>query len=101
MSMQAKVEEAVAEIGKVILGKDRQIKLALCCLFAGGHLLLEDKPGMGKTTLSHALALTIGLQYTRIQFTSDLLPADILGVSVYDQSTAQFIYHPGPIFSNL
>jgi MoxR-like ATPase len=101
MSMQAKVEEAVAEIGKVVLGKDRQIKLALCCLFAGGHLLLEDKPGMGKTTLSQALALTIGLQYSRIQFTSDLLPADILGVSVYDQNTAQFIYHPGPIFNNL
>jgi MoxR-like ATPase len=101
MSMQAKVEEAVAEIGKVVLGKDRQIKLALCCLFAGGHLLLEDKPGMGKTTLSQALALTIGLQYSRIQFTSDLLPADILGVSVYDQATAQFIYHQGPIFNNL
>jgi MoxR-like ATPase len=99
--MHAKVEEAVAEIGKVVLGKDRQIKLALCCLFAGGHLLLEDKPGMGKTTLSQALALTIGLQYSRIQFTSDLLPADILGVSVYDQNTAQFIYHQGPIFNNL
>jgi MoxR-like ATPase len=101
MSMQAKVQEAVNEIGKVVLGKDKQIKLALCCLFAGGHLLLEDKPGMGKTTLSQALALTIGLQYSRIQFTSDLLPADILGVSVYDQNTAQFIYHPGPIFNNL
>lgn len=101
MSIQAKVEEAVAEIGKVVLGKDRQIQLALCCLFAGGHLLLEDKPGMGKTTLSQALALTIGLQYSRIQFTSDLLPADILGVSVYDQNTAQFIYHQGPIFNHL
>jgi MoxR-like ATPase len=101
MSIHAKVQEAVAEIGKVVLGKDRQIKLALCCLFAGGHLLLEDKPGMGKTTLSQALALTIGLQYSRIQFTSDLLPADILGVSVYDQNTAQFIYHQGPIFNNL
>ncbi|MES2625770.1 MAG: AAA family ATPase [Pseudomonadota bacterium] len=101
MSMQAKVEEVVAEVGKVLLGKDKQIKLALCCLFAGGHLLLEDKPGMGKTTLSHALALTFGLQYSRIQFTSDLLPADILGVSVYDQATAQFIYHQGPIFNNL
>jgi MoxR-like ATPase len=99
--MQLKVEEAVAEIGKVVLGKDKQIRLALCCLFAGGHLLLEDKPGMGKTTLSQALALTFGLQYSRIQFTSDLLPADILGVSVYDQATTGFAFHKGPIFNNL
>jgi MoxR-like ATPase len=99
--MQAKVEEAVGEIGKVMLGKDRQIRLALCCLFAGGHLLMEDKPGMGKTTLSQALALAFGLQYSRIQFTSDLLPADILGVSVYDQATHGFSFHKGPIFNNL
>lgn len=99
--MQAKVEEAVAEIGKVVLGKDKQIRLSLCCLFAGGHLLMEDKPGMGKTTLSQALALTFGLQYSRIQFTSDLLPADILGVSVYDQATHGFAFHKGPIFNNL
>ncbi|MEY4642652.1 MAG: hypothetical protein RLZZ227_2646 [Pseudomonadota bacterium] len=99
--MQAKVQEAVAEIGKVVLGKDKQIRLALCCLFAGGHLLLEDKPGMGKTTLSQALALSFGLQYSRIQFTSDLLPADILGVSVYDQATHGFSFHKGPIFNNL
>lgn len=99
--MQLKVEEAVAEIGKVVLGKDKQIRLALCCLFAGGHLLLEDKPGMGKTTLSQALALSFGLQYSRIQFTSDLLPADILGVSVYDQATTGFAFHKGPIFNNL
>lgn len=99
--MQAKVDEAVAEIGKVVLGKDRQIRLALCCLFSGGHLLLEDKPGMGKTTLSQALARCFGLQYSRIQFTSDLLPADILGISVFDKRTASFVFHPGPVFSNL
>lgn len=99
--MQAKVDEAVAEIGKVVLGKDRQIRLALCCLFSGGHLLLEDKPGMGKTTLSQALARCFGLRYSRIQFTSDLLPADILGISVFDQRTASFVFHPGPVFSNL
>ncbi len=99
--MQAKVEEAIAEIGKVVLGKNKQIQLALCCLFAGGHLLLEDKPGMGKTTLSQSLARVFGLNYSRIQFTSDLLPADILGVSVYDQNTAQFTFHRGPIFNNL
>ena len=99
--MQKKVDEAVAEIGKVVLGKDKQIRLALCCLFAGGHLLMEDKPGMGKTTLSQALALTFGLQYSRIQFTSDLLPADILGVTVFDQATSGFTFHKGPIFNNL
>ena len=99
--MQAKVEEAIAEIGKVVLGKNKQIQLALCCLFASGHLLLEDKPGMGKTTLSQSLARVFGLNYSRIQFTSDLLPADILGVSVYDQKTAQFTFHRGPIFNNL
>src|SRR5690606_9101981 len=101
MEMQKKVQEAIAEIGKVVLGKDKQIRLALCCLFSGGHLLMEDKPGMGKTTLSQALALTFGLQYSRIQFTSDLLPADILGVSVYDQAHSRFTFHKGPIFHNL
>ena len=96
-----RIDEAVAEIGKVLLGKEKQVRLALCCLFAGGHLLMEDKPGMGKTTLSQALARVFGLDYTRIQFTSDLLPADILGVTVYDQSSTRFSFHPGPIFSNL
>ncbi|HTR01279.1 MAG TPA: MoxR family ATPase [Candidatus Acidoferrum sp.] len=100
-NLQEKVEQAVAEIGKVVLGKDKQIRLALCCLFAGGHLLMEDKPGMGKTTLSQALARTFGLAYSRIQFTSDLLPADIIGVSIYDQGKAAFTFHKGPLFSNL
>ena len=99
--IQTKVEDAVTEIGKVVLGKEKQIRLSLCCLFAGGHLLMEDKPGMGKTTLSQALAKVFGLHYSRIQFTSDLLPADILGVTIYDQSTGQFSFHQGPIFSNL
>lgn len=99
--MHSKVEEAVAEIGKVVLGKDRQIRLALCCLFSGGHLLLEDKPGMGKTTLSQALARVFGMAYSRIQFTSDLLPADILGISIFDQANTCFVFHPGPIFNNL
>src|SRR5690606_30080039 len=82
---QPRIDETVAEVGKVLLGKEKQVRLALCCLFAGGHLLLEDRPGMGKTTLSHALAKVIGLDYTRIQFTSDLLPADIIGISIYEQ----------------
>jgi MoxR-like ATPase len=91
----------VAEVGKVLLGKEAQIRLALCCLFARGHLLIEDLPGMGKTTLSHALADVLGLSWKRVQFTSDLLPADILGVSIYDRNDASFTFHPGPIFTQL
>ena len=79
MQIQGIIDTAVAEVGQVLLGKDVQIRLALCCLFARGHLLIEDLPGMGKTTLSHALAQVLGLSWKRVQFTSDLLPADILG----------------------
>lgn len=95
------VQTAVDEVGKALLGKDHQIRLALCCLFSGGHLLIEDLPGMGKTTLSYALAKALGLGYNRIQFTSDLLPADILGISIFNQNTASFSFHPGPIFNQL
>jgi len=95
------IESAVAEVGKVVLGKEPQIRLSLCCLFAGGHLLIEDLPGMGKTTLSQALAKVLGLEYKRVQFTSDLLPADILGVSIFNQSDSSFNFHPGPIFTQL
>ena len=101
MQIQALIESAVTEVGKVLLGKEPQIRLALCCLFARGHLLIEDLPGMGKTTLSHALADVLGLSWKRVQFTSDLLPADILGVSVYDRNDASFSFHPGPIFTQL
>ena len=83
------------------MGKEQQIRLALTCLFTGGHLLIEDLPGMGKTTLAQALAKVIQLSYQRIQFTSDLLPADILGVSIYDTNAGKFSFHPGPIFSQL
>ena len=83
----------------MILGKERQIQLALACLLARGHLLIEDLPGVGKTTLAHVLAKLLGLNFHRIQFTSDMLPADIIGVSVYDRGTASFKFHPGPIFS--
>nr|WP_213004067.1 AAA family ATPase [Parahaliea maris] len=99
--MQGLIDTAVAEVGQVLLGKEAQIRLALCCLFARGHLLIEDLPGMGKTTLSHALADVLGLSYKRVQFTSDLLPADILGVSIYNRSDATFTFHPGPIFTQL
>ena len=101
MQTQVIIDSAVEEVGKVLLGKEPQIRLALCCLFARGHLLIEDLPGMGKTTLSHALASVLGLSWKRVQFTSDLLPADILGVSVFDANDSSFNFHPGPIFTQL
>ncbi|MDX2464558.1 MAG: MoxR family ATPase [Porticoccus sp.] len=99
--MQKAVDQIVSNVSKVLLGKQQQIKLSLACLFAQGHLLIEDLPGMGKTTMAHTLAKVLGLSFSRIQFTSDLLPADILGVSVYDRNKAQFEFHPGPIFNQL
>ena len=101
MGYQNAIDQAIADVGSVLLGKEEQIRLALCCLFARGHLLIEDLPGMGKTTLSHALADVLGLEYKRVQFTSDLLPADILGVSVYDRNDGSFSFHPGPVFTQL
>ncbi len=92
---------AIAQVNKLVLGKPREIRLAFACLLAGGHLLIEDLPGLGKTTLAHALAATVGLDFQRTQFTSDLLPSDILGVSVFDQTHQQFRFHPGPIFTQL
>lgn len=99
--MQEIIEKTVRDIGRVLLGKDRQIRLALCALFSRGHLLIEDLPGMGKTTLSHALARALGLAFTRVQFTSDMLPGDILGVSVFDQRENAFNFLPGPIFTEV
>ncbi|SDS44775.1 AAA family ATPase [Pseudomonas oryzae] len=99
--MRTQLENCLAAVNQVLLGKDRQVRLALTCLLARGHLLLEDLPGMGKTTLSHALARVLGLSYQRIQFTSDLLPGDILGTSVFNRDTGQFVFHPGPIFAEL
>ncbi|MDT3669562.1 MAG: AAA family ATPase [Aromatoleum sp.] len=87
--------------GRIILGKERELRLALTCLVARGHLLIEDIPGVGKTTLAHVFARLVGLQFQRIQFTSDFLPADILGVSVFDRETGAFRFHPGPIFAQL
>jgi MoxR-like ATPase len=95
------VQEIVSRAGQVVLGKSPQIRLALACLLARGHLLIEDLPGMGKTTLAHALAQLLGLQFQRIQFTSDMLPADIIGVSIFDRSSGSFQFHPGPIFCQL
>jgi MoxR-like ATPase len=91
----------LAEIERIVLGKPREVRLALACLLAGGHLLIEDIPGVGKTTLAHALAQSLGLEFQRVQGTSDLLPADIIGVSVFDRSNEGFRFHPGPVFSQL
>ena len=98
---KALLDTVTSRIGDVILGKDTPVRLALACLLARGHLLIEDLPGVGKTTLAHALASTLGLHFSRIQFTSDLLPADILGVSIYEQAKGSFAFHPGPIFAQV
>lgn len=95
------IDAAVAAVSTVLLGKAQPIRLALCCLLARGHLLIEDLPGMGKTTLAHALARVLGLSYNRVQFTSDLLPADILGVAVYQREDNSFLFHPGPVFTQV
>ena len=100
-AITGELDRAVARISQIILGKDEQIRLSLACLIARGHLLIEDLPGAGKTTLAHAIAKVMGLDFQRIQFTSDLLPTDVLGLSIYDRDSAAFEFHPGPIFSNL
>jgi MoxR-like ATPase len=99
--MKAKTDRVIEALNSILLGKDHQVRLALCGLLAKGHLLIEDIPGLGKTTLSHALAKVMGLTYKRIQFTNDLLPADVLGFSMYDKAAGSLIFHPGPIFSQI
>ena len=100
-TLKLRLDTAMAQVNRVLLGKPRQVKLAFTCLIAGGHLLLEDVPGVGKTTLAHALAATFALNFQRVQFTSDLLPSDIIGVSVYERDSGLFRFHPGPIFTGL
>lgn len=99
--MDVALDRLIAAANQIILGKERQIQLAVCCLLAKGHLLIEDIPGVGKTTLSHTLARLFGLEYQRIQFTSDILPADIVGSTVFDTHKQQFSFHPGPIFKQM
>jgi MoxR-like ATPase len=99
--VRSQIEAVLAQLNRIILGKDAQIRLCLTCLLARGHLLIEDIPGVGKTTLAHALAKTLGLSFQRVQFTSDLLPADVLGVSIFDRETGKFRFQRGPIFSQL
>jgi MoxR-like ATPase len=99
--MFKQLHSAARQVGQIVVGKDQQVRLALTCLLAGGHLLIDDVPGVGKTTLAHALALTLGLQFNRVQFTSDLLPADVAGISVYEREKNGFVFHPGPIFTQV
>jgi MoxR-like ATPase len=99
--MPVSLNPVVTQISRIILGKEHQIRLTIACLLARGHLLIEDLPGVGKTTLAHALARSLGLDFQRIQFTSDLLPADILGVTVFERDSSAFKFHPGPVFSQV
>ncbi|RCS58494.1 AAA family ATPase [Parvibium lacunae] len=105
--MQALFEPVLTQINQIVLGKAETVQLACACLLAGGHLLLEDRPGVGKTTLAHTLAKALGLEFKRVQFTNDLLPADLLGISIYEPPSVQegtkgqFIFHPGPAFTQV
>jgi MoxR-like ATPase len=95
------ISQALAQIDALVLGKPREVRLAMVAMLSGGHLLIEDLPGLGKTTLAHALAATLGLGFQRVQFTSDLLPSDIVGVSVFDAQSRRFEFHPGPVFAHV
>ncbi|MCU7858339.1 MAG: AAA family ATPase, partial [Candidatus Thiodiazotropha sp. (ex Lucinoma kastoroae)] len=99
--MSAELQKVIEAAGNILLGKQEVVKLSLACLLARGHLLIEDLPGVGKTTLAHTLAHLLGLHYQRIQFTSDLLPSDIIGVSIYERNEQRFQFHPGPVFAQL
>lgn len=101
MDAQHKLKSLLAQLNTVIVGKNTQVRDCVACLLAGGHLLIEDVPGVGKTTLAHALAKTFGLQFSRVQFTADLMPGDLSGVSIYDRVKESFVFHPGPVFAQI
>ncbi len=101
MNAQQKLKSLIEQLNTVLVGKPTQIQDCVACLLAGGHLLIEDVPGVGKTTLAHALARTFGLQFSRVQFTADLMPSDLSGVSVYERSKEAFVFHPGPLFTQV
>ena len=101
MNAQQKLKSLLDQLNTVIVGKPAQVQDCVACLLAGGHLLIEDVPGVGKTTLAHALARTFGLQFSRVQFTSDLMPGDLSGVAIYERAKEAFVFHPGPIFAQV
>jgi len=101
MSVARQLSRLVDQIATIIVGKRTQIEDCVACLMAGGHLLIEDVPGVGKTTLAHALAVSLGLRFARAQFTADLMPTDLVGVSVYERSKESFVFHPGPVFTQV
>ncbi|WP_295960360.1 MoxR family ATPase [Rhodoferax sp.] len=101
MHVQNKLNELLKQLNTVIVGKPAQVQDCVACLLAGGHLLIEDVPGVGKTTLAHALARTFGLQFSRVQFTADLMPSDLTGVSIYERGKEAFVFHPGPLFAQI
>ena len=100
-ALAARITELVDQISTIIVGKRPQIEDCVACMLAGGHLLIEDVPGVGKTTLAHALAVSLGLRFSRTQFTADLMPSDLIGVSVYERSREAFVFHPGPVFAQV
>ncbi|MGV3742338.1 MAG: AAA family ATPase [Burkholderiaceae bacterium] len=99
--MFSNIHAVAKQVNQIIVGKEVQIRQSLVCLLAGGHLLIEDVPGVGKTTLAHALAISLGLKFNRVQFTSDLLPADVVGISIFDREKNGFAFHPGPVFTQV
>ena len=100
-ALQSRLTQLKDQISTIVVGKTQQIEDSIACLLAGGHLLIEDVPGVGKTTLAHTLAVSLGLQFARAQFTADLMPTDLIGVSVYERAKEEFVFHPGPIFAQV
>jgi MoxR-like ATPase len=101
LTVARQLSRLVDQIATIIVGKRAQIEDSVACLMAGGHLLIEDVPGVGKTTLAHALAVSLGLKFTRVQFTADLMPSDLIGVSVFERASDSFVFHPGPVFTQV
>lgn len=101
MDIQLKIKSLISQLNTVIVGKEAQVQDCVTCMLAGGHLLIEDVPGVGKTTLAHALSRSFGLQFSRVQFTADLMPSDLVGVSIYERGKESFVFHPGPVFAQV
>jgi MoxR-like ATPase len=101
MQADTRIQLLLSQLNTVIVGKSQQVSDCVACLLAGGHLLIEDVPGVGKTTLAHALARSFGLQFSRVQFTADLMPSDLVGVSIYERGREDFVFHPGPVFAQV